>query len=94
MATSGRGSGVVGYNVQIAVDTEHHLIVHNGDDMKKKPPRRGRLRLPHIVLTQDALDVIGHDIERRRRAGEKFPTYEDYKRRREELIKQTRDRGR
>jgi transposase len=27
MATSGRGSGVVGYNVQIAVDTEHHLIV-------------------------------------------------------------------
>jgi transposase len=27
MATSGRGSGVVGYNVQTAVDTEHHLIV-------------------------------------------------------------------
>ena len=27
MATSGRGSGVVGYNVQIAVDTKHHLIV-------------------------------------------------------------------
>ena len=27
MATSGRGSGVVGYNVQIAVDTEPHLIV-------------------------------------------------------------------
>jgi transposase len=27
MATSGRGSGVVGYNVQAAVDTEHHLIV-------------------------------------------------------------------
>ena len=23
MATSGRGSGVVGYNVQVAVDTEH-----------------------------------------------------------------------
>jgi transposase len=29
MATSGRGSGVVGYNVQIAVETEHHLIVHH-----------------------------------------------------------------
>ena len=28
MATSGRGSGVVGYNVQVAVDTEHHLIVN------------------------------------------------------------------
>jgi transposase len=27
MATSGRGSGVVGYNVQAAVDTEYHLIV-------------------------------------------------------------------
>jgi transposase len=27
MATSGRGSGVVGYNVQVAVDTNHHLIV-------------------------------------------------------------------
>jgi hypothetical protein len=30
MATSGRGSGVVGYNVQVAVDTEHHLI---GNDL-------------------------------------------------------------
>jgi transposase len=27
MATSGRGSGIVGYNVQVAVDTENHLIV-------------------------------------------------------------------
>jgi len=27
MATSMRGSGVVGYNMQAAVDTEHHLIV-------------------------------------------------------------------
>ena len=27
MATSGRGSGVVGYNVQVAVDAEHHLII-------------------------------------------------------------------
>jgi transposase len=27
MATSGRGSGVVGYNVQVAVDTQNHLIV-------------------------------------------------------------------
>jgi hypothetical protein len=27
MATSGRGSGVVGYHVQVAVDTKHHLIV-------------------------------------------------------------------
>lgn len=27
MATSGRGTGVVGYNVQTAVDSKHHLIV-------------------------------------------------------------------
>jgi transposase len=27
MATSGRGTGVVGYNVQMAADTKHHLIV-------------------------------------------------------------------
>ena len=27
MAMSGKGTGIVGYNVQIAVDTKHHLIV-------------------------------------------------------------------
>jgi hypothetical protein len=27
MATNGRGSGVVGYNVQVAVETKHHLII-------------------------------------------------------------------
>jgi len=27
MATSSRGSGVVGYNVQVAVETKHHLII-------------------------------------------------------------------
>jgi hypothetical protein len=29
MATSGRGSGIVGYNVQVAVDTKHQLIVEH-----------------------------------------------------------------
>lgn len=29
MATSGRGSGIVSYNVQAAVDTKHHLIVEH-----------------------------------------------------------------
>jgi transposase len=29
MATSGRGTGMVGYNVQTAVDTTHHLIVEH-----------------------------------------------------------------
>jgi hypothetical protein len=27
MATSGKGTGIVGYNVQTAFDVEHHLIV-------------------------------------------------------------------
>ena len=27
MATSGKGTGTIGYNVQMAVDAEHHLIV-------------------------------------------------------------------
>lgn len=30
MATSGKDTGIVGYNVQAAVDTEHHLIVRDG----------------------------------------------------------------
>ena len=29
MATSGRGTGIVGYNVQTAVDVQHHLIVEH-----------------------------------------------------------------
>jgi hypothetical protein len=55
MATSGRGSGVVGYNVQIAVDTDHHLIVthevtNTGSDRaqlgvyQNYPSRRARRR--------------------------------------------------
>src|SRR5258708_1778986 len=60
MATSGRGSGVVGYNVQVAVDTEHHLIVthevtNTGSD---------RAQLANVasqakgVLGADHLDVV------------------------------------
>lgn len=30
MATSGRGTGMVGYNVQAAVDSKHHMIVAHG----------------------------------------------------------------
>jgi transposase len=29
MATNGKGTGLVGYNVQAAVDAKHHLIVHH-----------------------------------------------------------------
>jgi transposase len=58
MATSGRGSGVVGYNVQVAVDTEHHLIVTHevtnvGND---------RAQLAHMAKQAKAtLDVTSLD---------------------------------
>ena len=43
MATSGRGSGVVGYNVQVAVETTHHLIItheviNEGSDRSQLSP--------------------------------------------------------
>src|SRR3569833_1329480 len=55
MATSGRGSGVVGYNVQVAVDTRHHLIIthevtNDGSD---------RAQLANIA--SQAKEVLGVD---------------------------------
>jgi transposase len=60
MATSGRGSGVVGYNVQVAVDTEHHLIVtHEVTNVGSD-----RSQLAHVAketkatLQTDALEAV------------------------------------
>ncbi len=55
MATSGRGSGMVGYNVQTAVDAKHHLIVahevtNNGTDKHQL----------HNMATQ-AKEAVGTD---------------------------------
>jgi transposase len=60
MATSGRGSGVVGYNVQSAVDTKHHLIVahevvNDGNDRAQLSAMSERSR---AALGSDALDVV------------------------------------
>jgi len=60
MATSGRGSGVVGYNVQAAVDTENHLIVAHdvvtvGNDNRQLA--RMSKKTKH-VLGVDKLDVV------------------------------------
>ena len=60
MATSGRGSGVVGYNVQVAVETEHHLIVTHdvinvGNDRAQLAPMAKEAK---ETLQVETLDVI------------------------------------
>ena len=60
MATSGKGCGIVGYNVQSAVDTEHHLIItHEVTNVGTD-----RSQLAHVAketkatLEADNLDVV------------------------------------
>ena len=55
MATSGRGSGVVGYNVQVAVDTEHHLIVTH------EVTNTGSDRSQLAKIASQAKDILGAD---------------------------------
>ena len=55
MATSGRGSGVVGYNVQVAVDTEHHLIITH------EVTNSGSDRAQLANVTSQAKNVLGVD---------------------------------
>jgi hypothetical protein len=60
MATSGRGSGVVGYNVQVAVDTENHLIVTH--DVTTTGSDRSQLakmaKAAKAVLGTDKLEAV------------------------------------
>jgi transposase len=60
MATSGRGSGMVGYNVQAAVDTKHHLIVTHevtnvGTDRSQLSSMAKQTK---AALETDTLDVV------------------------------------
>src|SRR6204780_970232 len=60
MATSGRGSGVVGYNVQVAVDTDHHLIISH--EATNRGPDRAQLanmaRQAKAVLKTEPLEAV------------------------------------
>jgi transposase len=60
MATSGRGSGVVGYNVQVAVDTEHHLIVtHEVTNVGNDTSQLAHMgKQAKAVLETDKLEVV------------------------------------
>jgi len=60
MATSGRGSGVVGYNVQVAVDTKHHLIVvHDVINVGNDRSQLARMaQETRATLGTDSLDVV------------------------------------
>ena len=65
MATSGRGSGMVGYNVQSAVDAEHHLIVAHdvvmtGSDRQQLSSMAARTKDALGVETLDALADRGY----------------------------------
>lgn len=60
MATSGRGSGVVGYNVQTSVATDHHLIVTHevtnvGNDRSQLSPMSKKTK---AVLEVEERDVV------------------------------------
>jgi len=60
MSSSGRGTGVVGYNVQVAVDTDHHIIVTHevtnvGTD---RAQLSGMATKAKAVLGVEQLDVV------------------------------------
>ena len=60
MATSGRGSGVVGYNVQAAVDIKHHLIVaHDVTNIGTDRSQLARVaKDTKAILEAEKLDVV------------------------------------
>jgi transposase len=78
MATSGRGTGVVGYNVQTAVDDKHHLIVAHevtkiGNDRTQLASMAQQAReatgIENLTVVADRGYFKGHEILKCERAG-------------------------
>jgi tetratricopeptide (TPR) repeat protein len=67
MATSGKDTGIVGYNVQIAVDTQHHLIVAHdvtnvGSDRHQLVNMAEQARAEMAVETLNAVQRTGDHV--------------------------------
>jgi hypothetical protein len=78
MATSGRGTGMVGYNVQTAVDAKHHLIVahevtnvgHDRDQLSSMAQKaREATRREELTVLADRGYFKGEEIRGCERAG-------------------------
>jgi len=72
MATSGRGTGMVGYNVQVAVDTKYHLLVAHdvtnlGHDRTALAPMAEKtnaiLKQGHLMIIADRGYFNGQQIK-------------------------------
>ncbi len=76
MATSERGSGMVGYNVQAAVDTKHHLIVtHDVTNVGSDRSQLSRVaKQTKATLGADGLEVVA---DRGYFNSEEIPAYEE-----------------
>src|ERR1700747_1579998 len=65
MATSGKDTGMFGYNVQIAVDTQHHLIVAHdvtnvGSDRHQLVNMAEQARAERAVETRNVVAERGY----------------------------------
>ena len=59
MPTSGKGTGIVGYNVQAAVDAKHHLIVaHDVTNVGHDREELARM----AIQAKDAMGVEALDV--------------------------------
>jgi hypothetical protein len=84
MATSGRGTGMVGYNVQTAVDTKHHLIVaheitNQGHDRKQlhsmAQQAKAMIGSEHLDVVADRGYFRGEEIKACAESGITITTY-------------------